>query len=73
MPRSEGYTLPKMETNTRASYLMILSMARESTHLQTEKSTRETGKMVRETDLESKLGLMGTNMMAVASIVRCME
>ena len=65
--------MAEMETNTRASYLMILSMATESIHLQTEESTRETGKMVRDTGLASILGLMGTNMMAVGSMVRCME
>ena len=53
--------------------MMILSMARESTHLQTEESTRETGKMVRNTGLASTLGLTGANMMAVGSIIRCME
>jgi hypothetical protein len=52
---------------------MIGLMARESSYLQTEISTRETCKMVRDTDLASALTLMGTNMMAAGTRIRGME
>jgi hypothetical protein len=52
---------------------MIGLMARESTHLQTDKSTRETFKMAGVRGLASTLTLVETNMMAAGTRVRCME
>ena len=73
MSRSEDSSFPETETNTRVSYLMIGLMARESTQKYTDKSTRETYKMARDTDLAKALTMMGANMMAAGSRIRCME
>jgi hypothetical protein len=73
MARSKDSLFTEMERNTRVSYLMKDDMARESTHMKTELSTRETGKMVIDTGLASRLTLVGTNMMAAGTRVRSME
>ena len=59
--------------NMWVSYLMIGLMARESQHLQTEISTRETIKMVRGTGLASSHGMMGSNMRAAGRRIIDME
>jgi hypothetical protein len=71
--RSEGSSFTKTDRNMRVSYLMIGLMARESTHFQTEKSTRETIKMGKGRGLASTLTLVGANMMAAGKRVRAME
>jgi hypothetical protein len=48
-------------------------MARDSQHLKTEMSTRETIKMALRADLASTLGLPGTNMTAAGTRIRSME
>ena len=52
---------------------MINLMARESTNIKTDMSTRETLKMEICTDLAYAHGLMGKNMMAAGTRIRSME